>query len=217
MPPNFINRIDEEISKRALKYESLHVEIFEFFEVVLHGMHSFENDLRQGLVYLSMVASGNDDIDSLSYFEFDVIIDIVEPTLPAAMRNTLFHKFAGAAFLKEGKKWEAASFADSLIEFALPLERLVAVYILQQYQIAEVLELKSIAVVKNAENLLDEIQSKSDEDGVTGEYRASKQRRASAASKVLGTFCRKANRITHFHSLRSHQISPAQKKKTRRI
>jgi len=169
LPKAFITSIDEEIAKKALKYESLHIEIFEFFEVVLHAMHSFESELRQALVYLCMVASGNDEVDSLSYFEFDVIIDIVEPSLPPAMRNTLFHLFAGAAFLKEGKKWEANAFADTLIEYSLPLERLVAVYIMQQYQIAEALELKSISVIKNAENLLNDIAEKNEEEDITEE------------------------------------------------
>ena len=169
LPKILVNRIDEEIGKKAIKYESLHIEIFEYFEVVLHAMQSYENELRQALVYLCMVASGNDEIDSLSYFEFDVIIDIVEPTLPAAMRNTLFHRFAGAAFQKEGKKWEASAFADTLIEYALPLERLVAVYVMQQYQLVEVLELKSIAVIKKADGLLAMIEEKNGEEGITEE------------------------------------------------
>ena len=82
--------------------------------------------------------------------------------------NKTAHRFAEAAFMKEGKKWEANAFADVLLEYALPLERLVAVYVLQQYQLSEILDLKVKAVVKNAEGLLSEIEDKN-RSGVTDE------------------------------------------------
>ena len=83
------------------EFSGLHVEMFFFFEVALEYMNLYEQQLKQGLVHLCNVASGVDATDSIDFNEYNVIVDIVEPSLPRSMRITLFHIFCENALKKE--------------------------------------------------------------------------------------------------------------------
>lgn len=110
-----------------------------------------------GLFHLCNVASGADDTDSIDFEEYNVIVDVVEPSLPTSMRVTLFHVFCENALKKEGKKWESEALAMTLLEHNLPLERLNDVYVAPIKKLKSLLEQKHNAVASSARGLVDDL------------------------------------------------------------
>ena len=147
LPKEHLDAATEKIYKSSSEeFGGLHVEIFFFFEVALDYMNTYEQQLKQGLVHLCNVASGADDTDSIEFEEYNVIVDVVEPSLPASMRVTLFHVFCENALKKEGKKWESEALAMTLLEHNLPLERLNGIYIVPIKKLKSLVEQKHNAV-----------------------------------------------------------------------
>ncbi|GMI16672.1 hypothetical protein TrLO_g10838 [Triparma laevis f. longispina] len=158
LPKEYLNLATEKVYKAsAEKFGGLHIEIFSFFEIALDHMNGYEQQLKQGIVYLCDVASGADEKDSIDYSEFNIIIDVVEPKLPESMRVTLFHKFCENALKKEGEKWESEALAMTLMEYNLPLERLNDVYVVVMKQMKTVLEQKHNAVTNQARGVVDDL------------------------------------------------------------
>lgn len=153
LPEELVDAAVDKIYRSSSEHEGHHVmriEIFTFIDITIECMSKYENEIKHALVHLSNVASGVDELDSVSWSEFNVIIDIAEPTLPSSMRLTLFHRFSQAAVLKEGKKWESQALADTLLHYALPMDNLNVVYISQAKNIKAILEAECDAVVTSA-------------------------------------------------------------------
>jgi len=111
-------------SLRSSQFGGMWVDAFRLIEISLDGWRKYEDILKKGLLLLAKVASGNEkEGDCVSWGEFNIILDIVQPELSRNMRVSLFHAFSEAAIRKEGRNWEGEALAEVLLRYGLELER----------------------------------------------------------------------------------------------
>ena len=176
LPEDLISTAVDKIYKASGDYEGLNIEMFSFIEITIDYMSRYENEIRQAVINLCHVASGADDMDSVDWSEFNIILDIVEPTLPNSMRLTLFHRFSQAAVLKEGKKWESQALADTLLHYSLPMDRLFVVHMGVAKTIKLHLETTRDACINNANEVIDQIITSTVEEDEIGAIRELEKR-----------------------------------------
>jgi hypothetical protein len=114
LPPKFVDDVKENIYKHSQEeFGGMWVDAFRLIEISCEGWSKYEGWLKKGLLLLARVANGGEhDGDCVSWSEFNIIVDIVQPSLAANMRMSLFYAFSEAAIKKEGREWEGEALAE---------------------------------------------------------------------------------------------------------